>query len=193
MAEDNGSETGTAGTWSSRRGTEGNCALVQLPTNCGDIMRIHIVLLVGFALGLVGCAEKEQAAPEPEAEMEAAAPETVEAPEVEAPIDETVAVIEEWRDEGLLDHMHAHAEQLDEINYALDDGDLEAAMTPAYWMSRHKTVRGLPDELQPFVDGMRSAALDVEGAKDIVTAKAAAQRIAAQCQGCHAATGVSLP
>lgn len=163
-------------------------------------MRLHIVLLVGITLGLVGCAEEEQAAPEPE---EAAAPETVEAPDadapeveapdVEAPIDETVAVIEEWRNEGLLDHMHAHAEQLDEINYALADGNLEAAMTPAYWMSRHKTVGGLPEELQPFVDGMRAAALDVEGAKDVATAQAAAQRIAAQCQGCHAATEVSVP
>ena len=155
-----------------------------------------MVLLVGFTLGFVGCAEKEPAAPEPpaepEAEMEAAAPEPVEAPEVEAAIDETVAVIEGWRDEELLDHMHAHAEQLDELNYALDDGDLEAAMTPAYWLSRHRTVNGLPDELQPFVDGMRAAALDVENAKDIETAQAAAQRIAVQCQGCHAATGANI-
>jgi hypothetical protein len=156
-----------------------------------------MVLLVGFTLGFVGCAEKEPTAPEPavepEPEMEAAAPEPAEAPEVEEEaIDETVAVIEGWRDEELLEHMHAHAEQLDEINYALDDGDLEGAMTPANWMSQHRTVSGLPDELQPFVDGMRAAALDVKNAKDVVTAQAAAQRIAVQCQGCHAATGANI-
>ena len=64
---------------------------------------------------------------------------------------------------------------------------------PAYWLSRHKTVDGLPEELQPFVDGMRAAALDLEGAKDVATAQAAAQRIATQCQGCHAATGADIP
>ena len=168
-------------------------------------MRLHTVMLVGLTLGFVGCAEKEQAAPEPEAtapeakaEMEAAAPEPVDAPEVEAPeaeaeaVDETAAVIEGWRDEALLDHMHVHAERLDEINYALDDGDLEAAMMPAKWLAQHQTVSGLPDALLPFVDGMRAAAVEIESAEDIATAQAAAQRIVAQCQACHAATGAVI-
>ena len=172
-----------------------------------------MVLLVGLTLGFVGCAEKEQAAPEPEAEpeveMQAEAPEPAEAPEVEEAVaeeaaadetvvdeavaDGTVAVIEEWRDEELLDHMHVHAEQLDEINYALDDGDLESAKTPASWLARHKMVDGIPDELQPYVDGMRAAAADVESAEDVETAKAAAERIAEQCQGCHVETGADIP
>lgn len=164
-------------------------------------MKIHLVLLIGLALAFVGCAEKEQAAPEAEmeaapdvaAEVEEAAPETEEAPELEAAAtNETAAVIEGWRDEALLDHMHVHAERLDEINYALDDGDLEAAMMPAQWLAQHKTVEGLPDALQPFVDGMRTAAAEIESAEDIETAKAAADGMVAQCQACHAATGASV-
>ena len=151
-------------------------------------MRLHTALLVGLTLGFVGCAEKGEAAPEPEtpaaeetAEMEPAVPESVEAPEVEAVANETVAVIEGWRDEALLDHMHVHAERLDEINYALDDGDLEAAMMPAKWLAEHQTVSDLPDALLPFVDGMRAAAVDIVGAEDVATAQAAAQRIVTQC------------
>ena len=156
-------------------------------------MKLHTVMLVGFALAAVGCAEKEQAAPEPETEMEAAAPESVEAPELEAAAtNETTAVIEGWRDEALLDHMHVHAERLDEINYALDDGDLEAAMMPAKWLAQHQTLSGLPDALLPFVDGMRAAAVEIESAEDIATAQVAAQRIVAQCQACHAATGAAV-
>ena len=126
-------------------------------------------------------------------EMEEAAPEATEAEDLEAAAtNETAAVIEGWRDEALLDHMHVHAERLDEVNYALDDGDLEAAMMPAKWLAQHQAVEGLPEALQPFVDGMRAAAVDIEGAKDIATAKGAAQRIVAQCQACHAATGAAV-
>lgn len=124
--------------------------------------------------------------------MESAAPEVPEAtaaPDVPA-TEAAAAEIENWRDAAFLDHMHAHAEQLDDLNYALDDGDLERAMTPAYWLSRHKTVRNLPEELQPFADRMREAARAVEEAGDIETARAAADRISAECQSCHSATGV---
>lgn len=158
-------------------------------------MKLHILLLIGFAAAIVGCAEKEQAAPQQESEAEP--PEAVtEAPAVEeAPADEpdtTFATIEEWRDADLLDHMHAHAEQLDDLNFALDDGNLERAMTSAYWLSRHDEVEGLPEALQPFVDGMREAARAVEAAEDIATARAAAQQIGVACQGCHAAAGAAL-
>ena len=160
-------------------------------------MKFHLVLLLSLTIGLIGCAEKDEAVAEPEvtaaeveAEMEEAVPETVDAPDVEAAAtNETVAVIEGWRDEALLDHMHVHAERLDEINYALDEGDLEATKMPASWLSQHETVDGLPDEFQPFVTGMRDAAADIESAEDVATAKAAAQRIVVQCQACHAATG----
>jgi len=159
-------------------------------------MKLHTLLLIGIGAGIVGCAEKEQAAPEPESEMESTEPAVTEAPAVEeAPADEpdtTYAQVAEWRNADLLDHMHAHAEQLDDLNFALDDGNLERAMTSAYWLSRHDTVEGLPAELQPIVERMREAARDVEAAEDISAARVAAQRIGAECQACHAAAEVVI-
>ena len=155
-------------------------------------MKLHTFLLIGLAIGIVGCAKKEEAAPEPvsEPEPESAVSEVAEEPAAEA--DETLAHIEDWRTTNLLDHMHAHAEHLDDLNYALDDGDLERAMTPAYWLSRHKTVSGLPENLQPFVVRMRDAASAVEQAEDLETARAAAQLIVVECQACHDASGVVI-
>lgn len=152
-------------------------------------MKLRMLLVVSLAAGIVACAEKEQAAPDEGKEMEEAAAAVTEAVTVEA--EAAAPPVGDWRDSALLDHMHAHAEQLDDLNFALSDGDLEGAMTPAYWLSRHKTVTGLPAELQPFVDGMREAALSVEEAQDLEAARAGAQRIAAQCQACHTAVGVS--
>ena len=86
--------------------------------------------------------------------------------------------------------MHAHAERVDELMYALDDGDLDGARTAAYWLSRHKTVEGIPDEWQMFVTGMREAASRVKGAADLQAARAAAEAISPHCQGCHAAAGI---
>ncbi len=157
-------------------------------------MKLHVLLLIGITASLVGCAEKEQAAPE--SEMEAAEPAVTEAPAVEeAPADEpdtTYAQVAEWRNADLLDHMHAHAEQLDDLNFALDDGNLERAMSAAYWMAKHDPVEGLPAELLPIVDRMREAARAVEAAEDLETARAAAQRIGAECQACHAAADVVI-
>ncbi len=145
-------------------------------------MKLHMLLVIGFAAGIVGCAEKEQAVPEQGSEMEAATP----AVEPEA----TAAQAKDWIDSRFMDHMHVHAEQLDDLNFALADGDLEAAGMPAYWLSRHKTVGGLPLDLRQFVIRMREAARAVEEADDLVAAGAAAEQISAQCQGCHAAVGV---
>lgn len=153
-------------------------------------MNIQTLLIVGIALGIAGCAEKEQASPEAAAEMEPVAPAETEAPVDADATDETIAVIEDWRTSELLDHMHAHAEHLDDVNYALDDDDIERARSAAQWFSRHKAVTDLPSELQPFVDGMRKAAIAVEEATDLDTARAAADQIAAQCRACHAAEGV---
>ena len=144
-------------------------------------MKLHLLLVIGLVVGIVGCAEKEQAVPGQGSEMEPATP----AVEPEA----SAAQTKDWRDSAFMDHMHVHAEQLDDLNFALADGDLEAAVMPAYWLSRHKTVGGLPSELQPYVTRMREAARTVEEADDLVVAGAAAQEISAQCQGCHAAVG----
>ena len=151
-------------------------------------MKFQILLVVGFAVGIAGCAEKEQAAPDQGSEVEEAAEAVTETPAVEP--EAAAPEAEDWRTSALLDHMHAHAEQLDDLNYALADGDLEGAMTPAYWLSRHKKITGLPSDLQPFVDGMRDAAISVEEAEDLETARSGAQEIAEQCQGCHTAVGV---
>ena len=151
-------------------------------------MKLPLLLVIGLAAGIVGCAEKEQAVPGQGSEMESAAPAVTEAPAVEA--EATAEKADEWRNPTFMDHMHVHAEQLDDLNFALADGALEAAGMPAYWLSRHKTVGGLPSDLQPFVTRMREAARAVEEADDLVAAGAAAQQISAQCQGCHAAVGV---
>jgi hypothetical protein len=94
-------------------------------------------------------------------------------------------------DEAFLNHMHAHADMLDEINYALSDGDLESAITPAYWLSKHHDFRGMPEEWKPFAQGMRDAAAAVESAEDLETARAAAARIDNYCRDCHTAAGIT--
>ena len=143
-------------------------------------MKLQTLLIVGFALSIVGCAEKEQATVEAMDEAKAPPPAAEASP----------AKVEEWRNAGFLDHMHRHADQLDDLNNALAEGDIIAAMTPAYWLSRHDSVEGVPAEWQQYMDGMREASLDVEKTTDIDAARAAAERINQQCQGCHAAAGV---
>ncbi len=127
----------------------------------------------------------------PEAEAPEAVADDVD-DEMESGPDATLADVQEWRTEALLDHMHAHAEQLDDLNYALDDGDLFRASTSAYWLGRHDVIKGLPDDLQPYVAGMRDAAQAVEEAGDVETAKAAAKRVGEACQACHEAAEVSI-
>ena len=148
---------------------------------------MHSLLIVGLALCITGCAEKKEPAPEPAAkpapEPAAAAPAE---PAAEMPTEEEIA-----SDKAFIDHMHAHAEQLDNLNFALADDDLDAAMTAAYWLSGHQEVTGIKDEWRPFLEGMRKAAQSVEEASDLASARAAAERINDNCQGCHDAAGVN--
>ena len=165
-------------------------------------MKLQVLLLIAFAAGIAACAEKEQAAAPTESEVEAPEAAATEMPAAEAlesveeeldtDPDATLAEVEEWRTEALLDHMHAHAEHLDDLNYALDDGDLDRASMAAYWLSRHETIAGLPDRLQPFVAGLRESARAVEAAEDVAAARSAAQQIGVACQGCHTAADVVL-
>ncbi len=171
-------------------------------------MKLHTLILIGFGLAVAGCAEKappaEDDAPAMEQAAEAAdagvdAVESAVEEAAQAMTDEAVEAMEitpekvkEWADAGFIDHMHMHAEQLDDLNFALADGDLEKAKVPAYWLTAHKTVRGLPDELAPYLDGMREAAKGVSDAEDIETAKIAAQEIGVHCVACHTASGVVL-
>lgn len=138
-------------------------------------MKLHVLLIIGFALSMSGCGNKEQAAPEQAA----------------APAAESMAKMGDYEYEGILRHMHSHADQLDLLNDALADEDLEAAKLPARWLWRHETLTGVPDDWQQFMSGMREAARDVEGATDIAAAGAAATRIRENCQACHAAVGMN--
>jgi len=142
-------------------------------------MKLYVLVIIGCAMSVLGCAEKE---PESAAQMD----DTAAVPEAEVPAADT----DPARGEAFLRHMHWHAEKLDELNFALADGDLEGAGTPAYWLSRHDQVEGIPPELQPFLAGMRTAALEVEAAQDLDTARAAAEQINEHCQGCHVTAGV---
>ena len=147
-------------------------------------MTNRMLLAVGSAVFLVACGEQQ--APAPAEPPPAPAPvETAEASK--EPARPAAVVTEEF-----IDHMHAHADHVDEMMFALSDGDLEAARTPAYWLSRHKMVEGLPEDWQQYVTGMREAASVVEGADDIETARAAAEKISEQCQACHAEAGVAV-
>ena len=94
-------------------------------------------------------------------------------------------------DEAFIEHMHDHAAKLDDLMFALADDDLEGASTPAYWLSQHEMVEGVPDEWRNYITSMRNAAYEVETATDLETARAAADEISAQCQGCHTTAGVT--
>jgi len=147
-------------------------------------MKIQSLWLVAITLCLAACSKQETAEPQaPEPDQAAAAEEAT------APADKTDARF----DAAFIDHMHEHAEKLDQLMFALADGDLVGAATPAYWLSQHDTVEGVPEEWQNYLTGMRNAAYEVETAEDLETARAAAEDISAQCQGCHTTAGVNIP
>lgn len=92
--------------------------------------------------------------------------------------------------DAFLKHMHRHADELDDLNLALADGDLDAAKNSANWLSRHDAVTGIPSEWQLYLDGMRKAARAVGEATDLEAARLPAELITDNCQGCHIAAGI---
>ena len=148
-------------------------------------MKLHVLLIVGFALSVTACEQQEQATPEQTDDAKTTAP-AAEPMAAEDPATEKKS----YQYDGFLEHMHAHAYQIDSINIALSDGDLEAARKPAAWLSRHDPASGIPADWQPYLDGMRDAARAVESAPDLETATVASIRITEQCQGCHVAAGI---
>jgi hypothetical protein len=143
-------------------------------------MKLYVLLIIGFALSMSGCGNKEQAAPEQEAEAPATAPAA----------EPMAADKESYYFDGIVKHMHSHADQVDVIDIALDDDDLEAAKLPARWLWRHDRMSDVPTDWLPYLVSMREAARAVESATDLETARAASKRITEQCQACHIAAGV---
>ena len=145
-------------------------------------MKIQSLWIVAITVCVAACSKQEPVepqAPEPDpAVAEAAAP-AAEATEAGAMFDA-----------AFISHMHQHAEKLDDLMFALADEDLVGAATPAYWLSQHEAVDGVPEEWQNYLTSMRNAAYEVETADNLETARAAAEEISVQCQGCHAAAGV---
>ena len=145
----------------------------------GVTMKLHTLLIFGFALSMAGCAEKEQATPDAVDEVQAS-------PAAEA----SPAKTEAWQDDEFLQHMHRHADELDELNLALADGDLDAAKASANWLSRHDGISGIPPEWKLYLVDMREAADAVAEAADLEAARLPAERITENCQGCHIAAGI---
>ena len=139
-------------------------------------MKLHVLLIIGFALSVTGCENKEQAAPEQAAESMAT--------------EDPVAEKKSYYFDGIVKHMHTHADQVDLIDIALDDGDLEAAKLPARWLWRHDRMSDVPTDWLSYLVSMREAARAVESATDLETARAASKRITEQCLACHTAAGV---
>jgi hypothetical protein len=114
------------------------------------------------------------------------------APEAEPEAEPMAAKVEAGTD-AFIEHMHEHAKQLGRIYIALEAGDLEGAMTPAYWLSRHEGVTGPLYDWESYLDQMRGGAADVANAADLEAARAAATKIEEGCTGCHTATGAYVP
>lgn len=152
-------------------------------------MKIHMLMIVGFALGMSGCAEREQAASEAADEAPAPQP-AAEAPAPEPVVETPPAETPEWMNDAFLEHMHRHAGEVDEVNLALADGDLDTAQKSAVWLARHDPVTGIPAEWLVYLDGMREAARAVAEAADVDAARLPAESITDNCQSCHIAAGI---
>lgn len=140
-------------------------------------MKIQSLWIIAITLCLAACSKQEPVEPQaPEPDLAA------------APAEEADVMF----DAAFISHMHDHAEKLDDLMFALADGDLVGAATPAYWLSQHDVVEGVPEEWQNYLTSMRNAAYEVETATDIETARAAGEEISAQCQACHTAAGVNV-
>ena len=151
-------------------------------------MNNHLFWMIVVAVFLSACSE--QPAPSEPDEAQATAPVSEAAEPAEAmEADEPAEAKYEFSDE-FVDEMHANADHMDEMMFALADGDLEAAKTAAHLLSRQKTVNEVQEEWQPYIDGMREAAVAVANAEDIDTARTAAETITGYCQDCHETAGV---
>ncbi len=138
------------------------------------------LIVVVFSIVLAaGCAGTEPGAPE-------------ESHEIPAPQAERAGEGPSVGSRAFLRHMHEHARQLRRLNDALAAGDLDSARLPAFWLSRHQGMHGPYEAWQAYLKTMRDAAAEVEKAPNLAVARAASQRIAEGCDGCHMAAGVEI-
>ncbi|MBT8137401.1 MAG: hypothetical protein KJO54_10350 [Gammaproteobacteria bacterium] len=140
-------------------------------------LAIYFVLAIVLTAG-TGCEKKDTSVQQPISDTEVPQSDAMEPAEDIA-----------YPGGPLVRHMHMHAAQLERLNAALDAGDMVAAGTPAYWLSRHEMLPNMPETWRPHMAKMRMAAEAVEAAADIEAARAAASRIEDSCRGCHEAAG----
>ena len=146
-------------------------------------MRTQMISMAAIALCLAACGKQEPVV------EESATPSPGDVAEMatEAAAQKQLAAAV---DPALIEHMHEHADKMDEIMFALEDEDLEGATKAAAWLGGHQSPEGISDEWRPYLLGMREAATSVELATDIETARKAAEQISGHCQACHAAAGI---
>lgn len=153
-------------------------------------MKLHTLFLLGLTIGLTACSQKEQAA----APAPAPPADEVEAPEATAPpvAEESAMERDQMGTAAFIEHMHHHASQLGQLKAALEVGSLPAAQRPAYWLSGHEEVSGVPEAWRVYIDGMHEGAQAVDSAETIEQARAAAQQIEASCNACHVSAGIEI-
>jgi hypothetical protein len=160
-------------------------------------MTLRTLLLIGTLVMFSGCS-KDEAPPAP-VQQDAAAVTELEAAEAEPVAAAGTTEAAEATEKvaagtyAFIEHMHEHAMQLGHIIKALDAGDLEAAATPAYWLSRHEGVTGPLYDWEDYLNQMRGGAVDVANATDLETARAGVMKIEEGCNGCHTSAGAYVP
>ena len=90
------------------------------------------------------------------------------------------------------DHMHEHLGRITTIKAFIIMGNLDGVREPAKWLAEHKSVSGLPNNYQSYIESMRSHARDVVAAPDLETAAMAVSEMAITCSNCHQANDVAL-
>jgi mono/diheme cytochrome c family protein len=95
----------------------------------------------------------------------------------------------------VVQHMHDHLAQVQQVQHAIIRGDLEAATGAADTFAKHQELSGLPDTVRSTIDQMQKAATEVSSATTLDAAGDAAGRMVAQCGACHSSMGAkpSLP
>ena len=85
------------------------------------------------------------------------------------------------------EHMRDHFEQVRGVQAGVIRGDLNAVRAAAKWVATHEALEGMPQDWEPYVVQMRSAAEEAVAAPDIATAAVATATMGSTCAACHEA------